>query len=121
MQLKGKGVLTATGTGCAAVRGLGGLTLRCYGTGTLIIRDADHARVKIRGRGRKVRRGNTIIIRGLRGRVSIKGRVNVRFTGGRVYLRAVGKGQAFLKGRGRYRVNHRRWQHWTRRGVRVKY
>ncbi len=121
-EVAGKGTLRAKGVGSVALKAKGAAGFKCYGAGRLVIKDADKVKVKIRGVGRKVRRGNTIIVTGLRGRVTIKGKkINAKFTGGKVYLKAVGKGRAVLKGKGRYRVNRNRWRRWTKKGVRVKY
>ena len=111
-EVSGKGTLRAKGVGYVSLRGIGVASFKCYGAGRVVIKDADKVKVKILGVGRKVRRGNTIIVTGLKGRVILKGRLNVRFAGGKVYLKAVGKDRAVLKGKGRYRVNRGPWLRW---------
>lgn len=117
--LQGAGTLSARGTGVAAVKGL----MDYRGNGAigdiLLVKDvAGDATVEVNGyNGTGQFQGFTVYF-DFRGTVTAKGTdVAVIIVGHDIELRAAGRGWAFLKGRGEYRVNGGPPRPWTDAGV----
>jgi len=122
VKVQGKGALWARGTGIAHIVGKGVVKLRVNGAGVIRIRNIDDCEIELHGVGRKKRAGDTLYIYGLKGTVKVKSKsLNVRFSGGKVTLHAWGKGAAFLKGRGKYRIRGGSPNDWPEDGARVTY
>ena len=107
VKVSGKGWIWARGVGTIHAVGNGHAVFRCFGEGVIKIRNYKDVEIDIHGEYEKKVVGDTLFIRHLKGRVSIKGKkVNVRFAKGRVHFFAKGKGTVYLKGRGKYHTGH---------------
>jgi hypothetical protein len=105
--LVGRGVLDARGDGLVAVKGRVDVRLSADG-GMLLVKDvAGDAVVRVRGNGRTASFEGFTVYFGLDGEAHITGSdVGVVGVGNNINLHAIGKGWAYLKGRGHYMVNN---------------
>lgn len=119
VRLEGVGVLVAEGSGLAVLDG----RMNFHGSarsGVLFVKDkAGDARIQVEGYGRKIELpGGGLIYLGFHGRAHILGSdVTVAVFGQGIKIHVVGKGTAFLKGRGWYRVNGLPPQPWSAEGT----
>ena len=129
-EIRGRGALWARGVGIAHPKCVGRVRFELRGAGVLCIRNSSRLDITVRGEGRKYKTGDTLYLAGWKGVVVIRSkvtssggrtRINARFSGGRVELRAVGKGKASLKGRGTYRTRGGHVKKWSRSGSGVKF
>lgn len=116
--LAGRGFLAAHGTGVAAVRGKMAYEATA-GEGILLVQDyAGDANVNVTGHGQTGEWLGFKVYFGFSGHATITGSdVGVILVGHDVDLRVFGKGWAYLKGRGLYRVNAGSLHGWNDDGV----
>jgi len=116
--IAGRGLLTAQGTGVVAVKGLMDYEATAA-EGVLLVRDiAGDARIEVDGRGGTGDWNGFKVYFGFRGRVHITGSdVAVILVGRGIDLRVAGRGWAYLKGQGTYRVNGGEPRPWTDAGA----
>ena len=116
--LAGRGFLAAHGTGVAAVRGKM-VYEATAGEGILLVQDYNgDANVNVTGHGQTGQWLGFKVYFGFDGHATITGTdVGVILVGHDVDLRVFGKGWAYLKGRGLYRVNAGPLHGWNDDGV----
>lgn len=113
-----RGVFGAKGHGMIRIQGSGGLMID--GTGTLILRGADAKNYRTEGFGKKREEGNATIFEG-KGTLKVKAKTySVEFTGKVDRLVAKGKGTAWFKGKGSYRIKGKDGA-WAANGAEVQY
>ncbi len=116
----GRGVLTAHGTGLAAVKG----TMDLHATaaeGILLVKDpTGNAKIDVDGYGGTGEFMGMKVYFGFHGSAHIVGRdVGVLILGRDINLHVAGRGWAFLRGHGTYSVNGGPPQPWTEEGVKA--
>ena len=116
--LAGRGFLAAHGTGVAAVRGKMAYEATA-GEGILLVQDyAGDASVNVTGHGQTGQWMGFKVYFGFNGHATITGSdVGVILVGRDLDLRVFGKGWAYLKGHGLYRVNAGPLHGWNDDGV----
>jgi hypothetical protein len=122
VQLAGTGVLRAAGTGFAHLRGAMDFRGSAQ-AGALIVHDHDgNALIDVQGYGQRLELPDGgVAYLGFHGTAHIRGRdVQVDMLVAGVQFRAVGKGSAYLAGRGWYSVNGLPPQPWSESGVNVE-
>jgi hypothetical protein len=116
----GRGELSAKGVGYAELHGEGEVDIVGQGAAVFWIKGADTLRAQGQGRRWELPDG-TVILAGWRGHIHVEGQeLAIRMLGGIIQFSAEGKGWAFLKGRGHYRLDGQSGQ-WTREGIRVEF
>ena len=116
--LAGRGVLDAHGTGVAAVKGL----IDYHATadeGILLVKDIKgDARIDVQGNGETANWHGFTVYFGFHGEASIQGTdVAVIAVGRGIDLHVFGRGWAYLKGNGEFRVNGGDAHPWTDEGA----
>jgi hypothetical protein len=116
--LRGAGVLDAQGNGIAAVKGAMDLHVSAS-EGILLVRDLDHdAFVDVQGNGETAHWNGFTVYFGFHGQAHVIARdAAVIVVGKDIDLHVVGKGWAFLKGRGTFTANGRGPFPWTEDGA----
>jgi hypothetical protein len=122
VDLAGAGVLQAAGTGFAHLRGA--MDFRGSAeAGALVIHDhGGSALIEVQGYGQRVDlEDGGVAYLGFHGTAHIRGRdVQIDLLARGARLRAIGKGEAFLAGRGWYSVNGLPARPWSEAGVNVE-
>lgn len=116
--LRGAGVLDAQGNGVAAVKGAMDLKVSAS-EGVLLVKDLDNdAYVRVEGNGQTAHWNGFTVYYGFHGEARVIARdVAVIVVGKDIDLHVVGKGWAFLKGRGTFTANGRGPFDWNDQGV----
>jgi len=105
-QISGTGTIWAKGVGQAVLRGDGEIRIRCHGLCSVWVKNADELRAWGRGHRAELPGGGTKFW-GWRGTIYASGEgMTVSMRGGVFEFTATGSGTVYLKGRGRYVVNH---------------
>ena len=118
----GRGVLTAHGTGVAAVRGAMDLHASAAEAILLVKDPTGNAQVDVDGYGGKGEWLGMTVYFGFHGTAHIVGRdVGVLIVGRDIDLKVVGRGWAYLRGHGTFSVNGGPPQPWTDDGVRTDF
>ena len=115
----GRGVLTAHGSGVAAVKGAMDLHATAA-EGILLVKDpTGNARIDVDGYGGTGHWLGMTVYFGFHGNAHIVGRdVGVLIVGRDIDLKVAGRGWAFLRGQGTFSVNGGPPQPWTEEGAR---
>jgi len=116
--LRGRGVLSAHGTGVAAAKGRLDMQVNAN-RGILLVKDlAGDAFVRVEGHGGTTEGNGFTVYFGVGGEAIINGsNVAVIVVGTDIDMRVLGKGWAYLKGRGQYFVNGRGPFLWSEEGA----
>jgi hypothetical protein len=105
-EVSGTGTLWAKGVGQAVLRGDGEIRLRCHGLCSVWVKNADTLEAWGLGH-REDLPGSGTRFWGWKGSVYASGEdMTVSIRGGLIEFTATGTGKVFLKGYGRYEVNH---------------
>lgn len=123
VDLQGRGVLEARGSGKATIEG----KLNFFGqggAGVLVVEDkAGDAKIDVKGYGKRIDEGNgKVRFVGFNGRAHIVGsRVAITIEGKDIRFVVKGVGKATLRGKGVYRTNHGQFAPWSESGVTVQF
>jgi len=106
-EISGTGTIWAKGVGKAVLRGDGEIRIRCHGLCSVVVKNADELQAWGRGHRAELPGGGTRFW-GWKGTIHAAGEgMTVSMRGGVFELTATGTGTVYLKGRGRFVVNHR--------------
>ena len=105
-EVSGSGTIWAKGVGQAVLRGDGEIRLRCHGLCSVWVKNAETLEACGRGHRADSPGGGTRFW-GWRGTIHASGEdLTVSMRGGLIEFTATGTGTVFLRGYGRYEVNH---------------
>ncbi|MEW5958329.1 MAG: hypothetical protein AB1801_11425 [Chloroflexota bacterium] len=118
--VKGKGWLSARGSGLAHLYMTGRVDIVGHGVGTVYVRGAEE--IEASGHGRRLNRADGVVVfYGYEGEIHLAGeRMVVKMAGKEIEFTAAGKGTAWLRGYGSYETGHGASGDWAPNGLTVE-